>query len=57
MIYGKQGYDVEPAAPSTRDRRIDVVDEYVIPANESNGARLVEAFFAHEKSFSQVAQP
>jgi len=54
MIYVKQSYNIEPAAPSTRDRVIDVVNKYVLPANERHGARLVGAFFAHEDWFSQV---
>ena len=54
MIYVKQSFNIEPAAPSTRDRVIDVVDKYVLPANERHGARLVGAFFAHEEWFSQV---
>ena len=54
MIYVKQSYNIVPAAPSTRDRVIDVVNKYVLPANERHGARLVGAFFAHEDWFSQV---
>jgi len=54
MIYVKQSYNLEPAAPSTRDRVVDVVDKYVLPANERHGARLVGAWFAHEEWFSQV---
>ena len=54
MIYVKQSYNIDPAAPSTRDRVVDVVEKYVVPANERHGARLVGAFFAHEEWYSQV---
>ncbi len=54
MIYIKQSYNLEPAAPSTRDRVIDVVDRYLLPSNERHGARLVGAWFAHEEWFNQV---
>ena len=54
MIYVKHSYNLEPAAPSTRDRVVDVVNKYVLPANERHGARLVGAFYAHEEWFNQV---
>lgn len=54
MIYLKQTYDLSPAAYSTRDRFIDVVNDRLLPANEKHGARLVGAWFAHESWFNQV---
>lgn len=54
MIYLKQSFDIEPAAPSTRDQIVETMNERVLPANERLGARLVGAWFAHEEWFSQV---
>jgi hypothetical protein len=54
VIYLEQSYDLEPAAPSTRDRLIEVMHETLLPANARHGARLVGAFFAHEEWFSRV---
>jgi hypothetical protein len=54
VIYLKQSFDIEPAAPSTRDRLVETMNERVLPANEHLGARLVGAWFAHEEWFSQV---
>lgn len=54
MIYVKQSYDLEPAAPSTRDRVVEVMNERVLPAQARHDARLVGAWFAHEEWFSQV---
>lgn len=54
MIYLKQSYNIHPASPATRDRFVAAVDQFVIPANERLGARLVAGFFAHEEWFSQI---
>lgn len=55
MIYVKESFNIEPAAPSTRDRLVDVMNERVLPANEKLGlARLVGGWFAHEEWFSQI---
>ena len=54
MIYVKQSYNLDPAAPSTRDRVVDIANKYVLPANERHGARLVGAFFAHEEWYNQI---
>jgi hypothetical protein len=54
MIYLKQSFNIEPASPATRDRVVETVNKYVLPANERLGARLVAAFFAHEEWFSQI---
>ena len=54
MIYVKQSYNLEPAAPSTRDRVVDLANKFILPANERHGARLVAAFFAHEEWYNQV---
>lgn len=54
MIYAIHSYNIAPATPATRDRFIEVVDEFVSPANERHGARLVGAFFANENWFSQI---
>ena len=54
MIYLKQSFNLEPAAPSTRDQFIEAMNEHVLPANGRLGARLVAAWFAHEEWFTQV---
>ena len=56
MIYVKQSYNLHPASPANRDRFLASVDEYVLPANERLGARLVGAFFAHEECRSFFEQ-
>ena len=54
MIYLKQSFNLEPAAPSTRDQFVEAMSAHVLPANERLGARLVAAWFAHEEWFTQV---
>ena len=54
MIYLKQSYNLHPATPAIRDRFVEGVVEYVLPANDRSGARLVAGFFAHEEWFTQV---
>jgi len=54
MIYLKEYLNIDPASPATRDRVVDIMNKYVLPANERLGARLVGAFFAHEEWFTQV---
>jgi hypothetical protein len=54
MIYVKQSYNLHPATPANRDRFVKAVGDFVLPANERLGARLVAGFFAHEEWFSQI---
>ena len=56
MSYLKQTFDLAPAAYSTRDRFLDVVNDRLLPSNEKHGARLVGAWFAHENWFNQIVQ-
>ena len=54
MIYLKESLNIDPASPATRDRVVDIMNKYVLPANERLGARLVGGFFAHEDWFTQI---
>jgi hypothetical protein len=54
MIYLKHSYNIHPASPANRDRFVSAVNEFVVPANDRLGARLVSGFFAHEQWFSQI---
>jgi len=54
MLYTIERFDLHPAAPSTRDHVVEVVQESLLPAQARLGARLVGAFFAHEEWYDQV---
>ena len=54
MIYLKESFNIDPASPATRDRVVEIMNKYVLPANERLGARLVGGFFAHEEWFTQI---
>ena len=54
MLYTIERFDLHPAAPSTRDHVVEIVQESLLPAQARLGARLVGAFFAHEEWYDQV---
>ena len=54
MIYAKDHFNVSPASPATRDRFVAAATESLLPAINSQGARLVGAWFCHEEWFSQI---
>jgi hypothetical protein len=54
MIYLRQDFNIHPAAPSTRDRFIELAGEALLPGYERLGARLLAAWYNNAEWFSQI---